>query len=229
MSEAKGGPTLSHAAAPPSPDVAHADDERLVAHITRTIAAPSTVLHELVSDRVHIDLHLVPPGKNRAYTVVVTSGMSARPMTVSGIDDPARWRHAELCVLLPPDWKLDEASLDDERWYWPLRLLKKLARLPHSYAAWLGWGHSIPNGDPARPYAPGTELAGALLVPPIWLDGMFELAGEPPMHVFQVLPITAAEMDLKMAEGADALLRAMEDELGDDAFGPIDPQRPSAA
>jgi hypothetical protein len=229
MSEPKGGPILRHTAAPAATDVAHADDERLTAHLTRTIGKPTNVFHELVSDRVHVDLHVVPLGNDRPFTVVVTSGMSARPMTVTGIDKPEAWRHAELCILLPPDWKLDQESFADERWYWPLRLLKKLARLPHDYATWLGWGHSIPNGDPARPYVPSTTLAGAVLIPPLLLDGLFEVPGDPPMHIFQVLPLTAAEIALKMEHGVDALLEGMEEELGDDAFGPIDPQRPSVA
>ena len=37
---------------------------------------------------------------------------------------------AELAIALPADWKLDQESMKDEKWYWPIRLLKSLARLP---------------------------------------------------------------------------------------------------
>ena len=50
---------------------------------------------------------------------------------------------AELAIALPPDWKLDEESLKDERWYWPIGLLKVLARLPISNDTWLGFGHTM--------------------------------------------------------------------------------------
>lgn len=52
---------------------------------------------------------------------------------------------AELAIALPPDWKLDEESMTDERWYWPVRLLKVLARLPITSNTWLGWGHTMDN------------------------------------------------------------------------------------
>ena len=50
---------------------------------------------------------------------------------------------AELAIALPSDWKLDEESLKDERWCWPIGLLKVLARLPIASDTWLGWGHTM--------------------------------------------------------------------------------------
>ena len=29
--------------------------------------------------------------------------------------------------------------------FWPIQMLKFLARFPHEYKTWLGWGHTIPN------------------------------------------------------------------------------------
>src|SRR5258708_3310638 len=128
-----GGPILRHEAqAPPEPDVAHADDERLSAHLARCLGQKETVFHELVSDPVHIDVHIVPPGDGHPYHVLMTSGMSALPMNVPAtLDDRDAWTHAELCMVLPAAWELDQAALDDERHYWPIRLLKSMARLPH--------------------------------------------------------------------------------------------------
>lgn len=208
--------------------IEHADDERIVAHLTRTLAAPTSVFHEIVSDRVHLDVHVVPAGEGRPFVTLVTAGMSARPMTMPpGIDDPAEWSHIELCVLLPPDWPLDQASLQDDRNYWPIRLLKMLARLPHDYGTWLGWGHSIPNGDPAQPYAPDTKLCGAIIIPPFAHEELFVVEGAPPMHLFQILPVTDAEMQLKVKKGLDPLLEKLEAKLPD-VFGPIDRARKSA-
>ena len=66
---------------------------------------------------------------------------------------------AELVIALPPDWKLDGESMEEERWYWPIGLLKVLARLPIASDTWLGWGHTM---DKQSPFAEGTKLRAAL-------------------------------------------------------------------
>lgn len=224
-----GSKMLRHEAKAGGGDVGHADDERISAHLEQHLGPLGMVFHELVSDRVHIDVHTVPPTAARPYVALVTSGMSAKPMTVpADLDGRDQWMHAELCLFLPPTWPLEQAQLSDERHYWPIRLLKMLARLPHEYGSWLGWGHSIPNGDPAQPYAPDTLLAGALVVPPFDLaEAFFTAEGSPTLHFFQVLPVTAAEMAFKLKHGVDKTLDKLEQKLPA-LYGPIDPARKSA-
>ena len=67
---------------------------------------------------------------------------------------------AELAIALPADWKLNQESIQDERWYWPIRLLKALARLPIVNDTWLAWGHTMDN---TRPFAENTELCAFIL------------------------------------------------------------------
>lgn len=68
------------------------------------------VIHELMSEKVHIDLHIIAPDENRPFYVVFTTGMSDLPMTM-GEDVPWDLRktheRAELFCLLPPDWKTE--------------------------------------------------------------------------------------------------------------------------
>ena len=138
-------------------------------------------------------------------------------------------RYAELMVTLPPDWRLDQKSLENEQWYWPIRMLKSLARLPHLYATWLGPGHSVPNGDPAEPYAPGTKLCGAIVVRPVTVRREFALLEvSPTKHVafYSVVPIFSSEMRLKLDKGSDALFELMDARKIDDV---IDPQRKNVA
>jgi hypothetical protein len=230
MTREKGGPILVHdQPAPPTTDVAEADHARITRHIERTLNAEPMVWHEVVSDRVHVDVYSVPPARERDNIVLVSSGMSARPMSVpDGVQHPERHRHAELCLILPPQWKLDAESFADERWYWPVRLIKMLARFPHDFATWIWQGHSIPNYDPPSPYAPDSKLCGAVLIPPFGLTRDFmDVDGEPPLRIFQLLPVTQAEMDYKVAHGVGALVDRFVERLGDDGFGPIDPARDS--
>lgn len=81
---------------------------------------------------------------------------------------------AELMVCLPADWPVPAESYavapwEDDRAYFPIRGLKMLARLPHEYGTFLGFGHTIPNGDPAEPLVEGSQLCGWLLLPPVTL------------------------------------------------------------
>lgn len=118
-----------------------AGDAELIAsidrHINRHVAPEERVYHEIVSDELHIDIHHVPPAWNRRFHALITSGMSALPMHASS--DAMEWRFAELCILLEPSWRLGPDAFEDERWYWPVRLLKILARYPRDYSTWLGY------------------------------------------------------------------------------------------
>jgi Suppressor of fused protein (SUFU) len=161
--------------------------------------------HEIVSDQVHIDLLWVKPTEKRPYHVLVTSGVSDKPMTVpEGLED---LRHAELMIVLPKDWKLDDKSLQDENYYWPLRWLKMAGRLPHEYTTWLGYGHTIPNGDPPEPIA-NTPFIGIMLTLAEWLpESASQTRGRDDRLItfYMVVPLHNEEMNYKLDEGAEAL------------------------
>ena len=185
------------------------------------------VLHEMVSPTVHVDLLPSPATEDRPFTVVTTCGMAELPMRPPDDDEVRDLTHAELFVLLPPDWPLDQESMQDERHWWPLRLLKTLARFPHEYDAWLWTGHTVPHGDPPEPYAENTELCGALVMPPMLVPEEFEVLERPdaaPIHFLMVLPLHADEMELKLRKGLDALYDRF-DAANVDPI--IDPARPS--
>ena len=176
-------------------------------HIEKHLGKIETVFHEIFSDTVHIDVHWVKPTDEFPFNRLVTSGMSDLPMaTPSKSSAP---RYAELMITLPADWKLDQDSFQDEAWYWPVRLLKTLARLPHKHATWLGFGHTVPNGDPAEPYAPNTKLNGAIVLPSITVPEEFHrlpISDDKAITFFSVVPLFEGEMNLKLRKGVDELL-----------------------
>lgn len=123
--------------------------------------------------------------------------------------DAGECAYAELFLLLPPTWPLTMEAFKSEDNYWPLRLLKRLARFPLEHSTWLGYGHTVTNGDPNEPYAPGTKLCGALLMPPISLPkdfGTLKMPDVRTVRFWQVLPLYQEEMDLKVRQGTNALL-----------------------
>jgi hypothetical protein len=186
-------------------------------HVIQHIGPITNVFHEVRSDIVQIDLLVVGPRENRPFTTLVTCGMSDRPMRIP-IEDPddlARvrsLRFAELLVSLPPDWPLSPEDFQKEENYWPVRWLKRLARLPHQHDGWLGLGHTIPNGDPPRPFASNTLLCCWLIDQPLSLPeaGQKLRTKEKAINFYAIVPLYDQEVALKLREGSGALGRALD-------------------
>ncbi len=180
-------------------------------HIEQHLGTVESVFHEIVSDTVHVDVHHVKPTPTRPMHTLITSGMSDLPMKVpEDIDAPI---HLELMVTLPQSWRIDEQSFRDERWYWPARQLKYLARFPHKYDTWLGWGHTVPNGDPAEPFAVNTKLSGVILLPSVVVPEAFHklvIDENKTIAFFSVVPLYDEEMNLKLKKGTDPILARFE-------------------
>jgi hypothetical protein len=218
-----GAPIHRHTERATEPEAAVGDEalvDEITAHVERHLGPVPTVNHELVSVDVHVDVLHVPPREERPCHTLVTCGMSAKPMAAP---DPALER-AELLLVLPPSW-----DLADEREQWPIGVLRFLSHMPHEYATWLGEGHTVPNGDPPEPYARGTKLCGAMLVEPTLVPDGFEVLerADGPVRFYGVALLHADEMELKLAEGADALLALLD--ATRDVPETLRPDRPSVA
>ncbi|MCC4595853.1 suppressor of fused domain protein [Xanthomonas campestris pv. phormiicola] len=223
-----GSPILRHTQEKPFAPARGEDSiEQISAHIERHLGPISNVLHEIISDTVHLDVHVVPATEDTPYLRLVTSGMSDLPMTLpDGVDAP---RFMELMLTLPPDWPLTQADFEDERNYWPVRLLKSLARLPHKYDTWLGYGHTVPNGDPAEPYAPGVGFDGVIVLAPVSTPEAFEelvVDADKTIAFMTLVPLYPEEMALKLKKGTEALLDRFDAKGVQDV---IDPGRPNVA
>ena len=180
-------------------------------HIKNTFGEFENVFHELVSPDIHVDICVVPPSERRNYYTLVTMGMGAHRMNVPKELAEYKLERAELAIALPPDWKLDKDSMQEERWYWPIGLLKVLARLPISNDTWLGFGHTM---EKQSPFAEDTELCAAILtgLQDMDLDTCGEvciLPGGEEVNFYQVLPLYREEMEYKLEHDADALLERL--------------------
>lgn len=196
----------------------------ICAHMEKHAGKIGMVFHEIVSPLVHVDVHTIPPTPDRNYWILFTTGMSERPMTVPpGAED---FRFAELMVCLPPTWQVTDHAFktDEQRWYWPIRWLKSLARLPHQYSTWLGFGHTIPNGDPAQRITPHAPFTGWIVLPPTSLPSdawKIEAPGKTIM-LYGIHPLYTEEMSLKLNRGSDALIDLFDERGVSDI---IDPSR----
>ncbi|MHC9543445.1 MAG: suppressor of fused domain protein [Vulcanimicrobiota bacterium] len=180
-------------------------------HISRYIGEPGMVLHEIDSDIVHIDIHCVLPRKGRNFYTLVTSGMSDKSMITPV--EASEFRFAELVIYLPATWPLDKEHSRLEEYYWPVRLLKDLTKMPHMLETWLGPGHTIANGEPPEPYAANTRMCGSVLLEPVLEPvGFRRLKASPAktINYLLVFPLYKEEMIFSMKYGMDILLERLE-------------------
>ncbi|BBI31199.1 suppressor of fused domain protein [Cohnella abietis] len=180
--------------------------EKIGEHMERYYGTVETVLHEIISDLIHIDVHHIKPTERHPYNVLFTTGMSYLPMnTPEGRED---YRYAELMICLPPDWQISDKAFKNSDNYWPVYWLKMLARLPHEHHTWLGEGHTIPNGDPAESLSNTTAMNGIILLPPIRVSQDFhtlKIDDVHSVHFYCLVPLFGEEMKFKLNEGYDAL------------------------
>ena len=201
---------------------AQEDWDAVEQHMERYFGHCDNVFHEIVSPDIHVDIYIMNPTPERNYYVLSTFGMGAHRMNVSKELAEQKLERAEIIVALPPNWKVTEPG---EEWYWPIRWLKILARLPINEDGWLGWGHTIANPDDA-PFADNTKLCGLILTEPQGFDEeavCCELPGGDEVNFYQMVPLTFEEMQFKLAHDAGTLL----DRFTPEQLAVVDLDRPS--
>lgn len=155
-----------------------------------------TVLHELLPLKPHIDVYRFPPSRKRDFFTFVTGGVSDLPMNVPA-ELGADCRRAELIFY--------SAENRDE---YP-ELLRRLGHFVHDNNTWLHWGHTMPNGQPPEPLLGTDNLDTLFFMPTIVgpdssLGEQLRIESEP-VNLIWCVPITTAECQLKLDDGADDL------------------------
>ena len=171
------------------------------------------VFHEKVSPDIHVDICLIPPSEECNWYTLVTMGMGAHLMNVPNQLKEDQLERAELVICLPEYWKLDKEHLKDEKWYWPIRLFKELARFPGENNTWLGWGHTVSYDGPLS-YT--TELCASILInPPCGNIGgnTCTLPDGEEVNFYQIIPLYGDELEFKLKNGTQKLLDKMNDNI----------------
>lgn len=196
-----------HSPASPTPPGSERWHAALDAHCERFLGPCPSAFGEIVpSSPFTVTLYPHLPTPERPWLTLRTAGVSDYPMTVpTGRED----RYCELLIYLPPDWELEGS---EEGW-WPGRLLRQLGQFVHESSTWFAEGHTVVVSEPGETYAPGTLVSAALLRAPEIEDEEFdELVIEgTPCRFLWAFPITEAETDLKLEQGATALLDLIEE------------------
>lgn len=180
---------------------------RVETYIQQNYGTYDNVFHELVSPDIHVDIAVIAPTAERNYYTLVTMGMGAHRMAVNKELKGQGLERAELLICLPPTWQVQNS---EEQWYWPLRWLKTLARLPGEYNTWLGWGHTVPAG---QPFAANTGFSGMLLISTAFFGretGRCKMADGSHVNFYQLIPLYDEEMTYKLEHGTEGLLNRMQ-------------------
>ncbi len=147
--------------------------EGIGAHLETHLGRIPHVFHEIVSPSAHIDLYPYPATADRPFHIVATTGMAERAMQLPEGSRSDAW--IELVLLLPSDWPLDRESWqEDERHWWPLRWLKRVARHHYESGRWLGEGHVLTHGEEPAPIHPDFAYDSVLLARPRALPESFQ-------------------------------------------------------
>jgi hypothetical protein len=172
------------------------------AHIASRFGEYENVFHEIVSPDIHVDICIVDPTPERNYYTLVTMGMGAHRMNVPKELRKQKFDRAEMLITLPPDWDIRS---EEESWYWPIRWLKILARLPIEHDTWLGYGHTVPNDGP---FAENTELCCILVTMPYFFGpeaAVCKLPDGDEINFYQMVPLYEDEMNFKLENDAESL------------------------
>lgn len=192
----------------------YTEEERnaLQTHVQKHFGEFANVFQEIASPDIQVDIGIVAPTPARNFYTLVTMGMGAHKMHLPDGLEGRGFERAEMVLCLPPQWDLNSSEEED---YWPLRWLKILARLPGNEDTWLGWGHTVPNGEPL---AKNTQFSGVLLELPYRFGEeavVCRLPGGETVRFYQVLPLYEEEMDFKVRHGTDALVDRFGGEIPD--------------
>src|SRR5688572_33317141 len=83
------------------------------------------VFHEIPTLDIHLDVYHIRP-KNSEFEILLTSGMSSIPMNVSEIPtNSARYKFAELMVLIPKGIDLGDMYPSGTKSDWIISMIKQ--------------------------------------------------------------------------------------------------------
>ncbi|HCC34188.1 MAG TPA: hypothetical protein DEQ02_00540 [Ruminococcaceae bacterium] len=164
-----------------------------------------------------MDFLLLFPNRRHGFYTLVSMGMSARDMPVPKEFETLGLSRAELLICLENNGPVEDELYPGGRLDFVAPMLEKIALTPFNSGNWLGYGHTLPNGSPMRPYCGGTKLCGAILDTPRMFQSIFwnlpvEKQGK--IHFYAVVPVYKEEIEMKARKGADEVLSRIEKRCG---------------
>ena len=187
--------------------------EKVEAYIKQQYGEFEEVLHEIVSLDIHCDIAMIPPTEERPYYSLVTMGAGAYRMDIP--KELKKWKleRAEYVIFLPKDWNIKS---DKEEDYWPIRMLKDIARFPIYTDSWITLGHTVTMNEDSSPVASNTKLNSCVLLNSFGKDKQIvealklRLFGDE-VNFWQLVPLYQEEVEFTFDHTTDDLIELLKD------------------
>ena len=188
--------------------------EKVSEYIVQQYGEYGDVLHEIVSPDIHCDIVVVPPTKEQPYFKLVTMGAGAYKMKIPKSLKSDMCDRAEYVIFLPKDWNLQS---DNEEDFWPIRMLKTIARLTVNTEDWLCYSHTIQLTQDGRPVAENTGFNSCALLYSTGKNGQMVkplklgFFGKK-VTFYQLYPLYPEELKFKLDHSINELIERLETE-----------------
>ena len=176
-------------------------------YVSHAFGSSSHVLHEVVTEPgdIHVDIVWIEPGEGHDYHTLLTMNVGEFKMrTPSNVPN-----RMELVIRLPKEWDLRS---NEEKYSWPITLLKVLARYPLYCKSYLADGHTFGMEELGR-YAEGVPFYSSILSQSTTLQGTpasLQLGRRKNVVFYDVIPLYDNELECCFEKGSEALLSLME-------------------
>ena len=119
---------------------------------------------------------------------------------------------AEYVIFLPKDWNIES---DDEEFYWPIRMLKTIARIPVNSDNWLRSGHTIQLAEDDGQLSDTARYNSCALLPSVGMEKQYVKPLKlgfwgKKIAFYQIFPLYQEELEFKLANSLDKLLDKMD-------------------
>ncbi len=200
--------------------------DAFTSHAETYLGESRGVLHEIVSDIVHLDVLPFPPTKQRPCWTFLTMGMSALEMNVPeeirAQNYPARM---ELMISLPHNWIEKDRNLSTKKFsrpeWLPIGRMKSMAQYIHGHGSYFLPGHTFSWEGLEREAAP--DFPAAMVFPTVSISENFIRHRRPDgeeVIILAIWPIKKDELDFKLIQSDDALLEKLGQSGVTDVFDP---------
>ncbi len=200
-------------------------EDRVRDHIFEKFGDAPTFIEDPDPREIRVDIYIVPPTPERDYYTFATLGAGAKRMNVPPQLMQEGIERAEYIICLPSWWKITEEDMEDDRWYWPISLLRSVAKLPADDGYWLGWGHTINLGE-GQTYDDSVGFSGCVLLACGDFPGgnFCPLPSGDRVVFYQIVPLYPDEIEYLSRSGVSRLL----DKFPEGELKFCDPSRTSA-
>lgn len=168
--------------------------EQVEDFIEETFGEIDLIGHETISTDLHTDLIFIKPTKDRPYYTVCTCGIGAYRMTLDQEDRVENEipEYNEYLIHLPANWNVSDEGFENEENWWPIRLLKTVAREPKSSKDIFRVNEIVSYND-INTYTKATSAFLDYPLPDPQVETYFSTNTGRTINFLQIVPITSEE------------------------------------